>query len=132
MLLLLLPLLLLLLLLLTSKPEPVLRRRRRSRRLSIVFPKLNIAVLSQGPLFDKLALLAHEVLYGKGAVAEDVEVVGDDVAVAAAGAGDENGAAVVALLGDVVGGLGVAGRAGEAEAVVRLGLDARSWGPRWL
>ncbi|KAG7152324.1 hypothetical protein HYQ46_011828 [Verticillium longisporum] len=93
--------------------------------LHVVLPEFDIAVLAEGALLDELALLAHEVLDGNVALAKDLEVVADDVAVAAAGTGDEDGAAVVALLGDVVGGLGVARRAGEGEAVVRLGLDAR-------
>lgn len=44
-------------------------------------------------------------------------MVGDDVAVAAGGAGDEHAAVVVALLGDVVGGARAAGNAGECQLV---------------
>lgn len=85
-----------------------------------VLPELDVAVLSEGAPLDEAALLAHEVLDGQAAVAEDVEVVADDVAVAARGAGDEHGAVVVALLGDVVGGSRAARDAGEGQLVGRL------------
>lgn len=57
------------------------------------------------------------------------------MAVAARGAGDEHGAVVVALLGDVVGGARAAGNAGEGQLVGWLlwggagaaGGRGRSW-----
>lgn len=85
-----------------------------------VLPELDVAVLAEGAPLDEAALLAHEVLDGQAAVAKDVEVVADDVAVAARGAGDEHGAVVVALLGDVVGGARAAGDTGEGQLVGRL------------
>lgn len=85
-----------------------------------VLPELDVAVLAEGAALDELTLLAHEVLDGQAVVAKDVEVVADDVTVAARGAGDENGAVVVALLGDIVGGARAAGQAGEGQLVGRL------------
>lgn len=82
-----------------------------------VLPELDVAVLAEGPPLDETALLAHEVLNGQALVAKDIQVVADDVSVAARGAGDEYRAVMVALLGDVVGGARAAGDAGEGQLV---------------
>ena len=47
-------------------------------------------------------------------------MVADDVAVTAAGTGDQDGAVVVALLGDFVAGAVTAGDAGEGQLVMGL------------
>lgn len=84
----------------------------------LVRPKLDVAVLTEAAPLDQPALFPHQVLDGYLAVAKDVEVVADDVPIAAAGTGDERRAGVVALFGDVVVGAVAAGDAGEGELVV--------------
>jgi hypothetical protein len=82
-----------------------------------VLPELDVAILAEGPPLDEATLLAHEVLDGQAFVAKDFEVVADDMTVSARWAGDEHGAVVVALLGDVVGRPRAAGDAGEGQLV---------------
>jgi len=84
-----------------------------------VVPKLDIAV-QRAPL-DEPPLLPHQVFHGYPLVAEDLEVVGDDVAVLAARAGDQDGPVVVPLLADLVLAAGAAGDAGECQLVLRRG-----------
>ena len=57
--------------------------------------------------------------------AEQLQVVADQVAVLAPGAGYEDGAAVVAFFRDLVRGARAAGDAGEGELVVRAGGGLR-------
>lgn len=83
-------------------------------------PELDIAVLTQTSSLDELSLFPHEILDGDLAVAKDIQMVADDVAVSASGAGNKRRAVVVALLGDVVVGAVAAGHAGEGQLVVRL------------
>lgn len=92
------------------------------RRRLLVLPKLDVAILTEGAPLDELALLAHDIFDGNLTVTKDTEVVADDVSVAALGAGDQDGAAVVALLRDCVRRPGVAGRAGKGQLVVWLRL----------
>lgn len=106
-------------------------RTVRSRRFGLsallfsplVRPELDVPVLAQGATLDELALFAHEVLDRQLLVAKDAKVVANDMTIAALGAGDENGAGVVTLLGDIVVGAVAAGDAGEGELVVGAGLD---------
>lgn len=55
-----------------------------------VLPKLDIAFFAQRTLLDELAFLAQQILDSDAAVVEDLEVVADDVAVAATRASDED------------------------------------------
>jgi hypothetical protein len=90
----------------------------------IVGPELDVSILAQAASLDQLTLLAHNILDGNFSIAKDVEVVTDDVAIAATGASDERRAVVVGLLGDVVVGAVATRLAGEGELVVghtRLG-----------
>lgn len=78
-----------------------------------------------GGLGHGLALGLHDVLDGDVAVVEDLEVVRDEVPVVALGTLDHDGAVVVRLLGDGVGGAVVALLAREGQHVLRLvHLDA--------
>jgi hypothetical protein len=87
-------------------------------RLLLVRPKFDIAVLTERTLLHQTALLLHQLLDGDVALAEDAEVVADDVAIAALRTGNENGAVVVALLGDIVMRPVAARQAGEGQLVV--------------
>lgn len=111
-----------------SSPRPSPRRRPRIHAFAVtlpfvshggsaILPELEVAILAEGAPLDEAPALAHQLLDGDTGSAEEVEVVGDDVAVAAGGAGDEHAAVVVALLGDVVGGARAAGNAGECQLV---------------
>lgn len=60
-----------------------------------------------------MTFLPHQILNGEILVGEKSQVIADDVAVLATGTGDEDGAVVVAVFGDGVGGARVAGFAGE-------------------
>lgn len=68
----------------------------------LIWPELNISVLTQTSPLDQLSLLPHDVLNRDLPVAKDVQVVRDDVSVAAARACNQDRSLVVALLGDVV------------------------------
>ncbi len=98
------------------------------RRRLLVLPELDVAILAEGAPLDKLALLAHDVLDGNLTVTKDTEVVADDVSVAALGAGDQDGAVVIALLRDGVRRPCIARRAGKGQPVMRLCLLAGQLG----
>lgn len=82
-----------------------------------ILPKLQVAVLTQCAPLHQDALVLQYILYGDFVFPENTQVIGDDMAVSARWAGDEDAAVVVALLGDVVGGPRAAGDAGEGEFV---------------
>ncbi len=86
---------------------------RLAARYGPVLPELNVAVLAQRAALDQAATLAHQLLSRDAGLAEQTQVVGDDVAVAAAGTRDQHRPVVIALLGDGVLRARTAGHAGE-------------------
>lgn len=87
--------------------------------LLFFWPKLNVAVFPEAAALHQPALFPHQVLDGDFPVPKDVQVIADDVSVAAARACDEGRARVVTLLGDVVVRSVAARQAGEGQLVVR-------------
>lgn len=92
-----------------------------------IIPELNVPFFAQGALLDLLPALAEDIFDVDLGVAEDLEIIRDDVAVAAARASHEDCAVVIALLGDLVARARRAGLACEDELVGR-GLPAGGWG----
>lgn len=82
------------------------------------WPKFDVSILAEAAPFDQLALLTHNVFDGDLFIAKNVEMVADDVPIAAFWTGNEGRALVVRLLGDVVVRAVVAGQAGERQLVV--------------
>ena len=89
----------------------------------VVRPELDIPIFSQAPPLDELSLLPQQILHRDLPVAEDAQMITDDVTVPALWTCDERRAGVVALLGDVVMGAVAAGDASEGELVVGGALD---------
>ncbi|TAQ84976.1 hypothetical protein B7494_g6688 [Chlorociboria aeruginascens] len=78
---------------------------------SAIVPKFQIAVFAQRAFLHQLPPLLHQIFHRDIALSKYVEMVGNYVPVAARGAGYEDGAVVVALLGDAEGG----GRRGDSS-----------------
>ena len=108
------------------------------RSRASVIPELNVLITfssnklslphAQFALLQKVAqvsLLRKDILQRRLLVHEDLEVVGDDVAVLALGTLDQNGAFVVALFGDKVGRTVGARFASECQLIGGLARSRR-------
>lgn len=83
----------------------------------LLIKELNIAILTQPTLLQKLPLLLQNILQCNILIREDLQVVADEVPILASGTGDERGAEMVGLLSDAVRGALETGPAGKGHFV---------------
>jgi len=109
--------------------------------LLLIIKELNITILSQPSLLQKLALLLQNILQRNVLIREDLQMVADQMPVLATGTRDECGTEVVGLLGDAVRGALETGSAGEGHfvrgllgfargdllGILRVGLAVGEW-----
>ena len=86
--------------------------------------ELDFAILAEPAFLQKFALLSQDVLDSDALVREDFEVIGNEMAILAARAGDQGSPEVVCLFRDTVRGAMEALPAGESLGDVNTNLHS--------
>lgn len=71
-------------------------------RLRAIIPKLDIPLGAELPLLQQHTLFPQDILHGDGSIGENLHMIGNQMTVLTSRTRDENGAVVVALLGDTM------------------------------
>lgn len=91
----------------------------------LLWPELNVPILPQTASLNELTLFPHQVLHCDLPIAENIQMVANDMSIPAAGTGNQRRAPMVALLRDIVM-RSVPARHTRKRDLVAFWLDGRS------